>query len=148
MSEFESISSFLKMIGFIKSLFWKNKNVVYINGNVKVLNVEKIRHLISPTDSKYINCQSKKSNKLFSYKWHFFKQKINLIQIVRNCMDSSKLTYCGFSSQMFSVFDGYILGDTLNYNFIELKANNQYYLIAKKINFQNLKLKLMILLKR
>ena len=36
---------------------------------------------------------------------------------------------------MFSVFDGYVLGDTLNYNFIELKPNNEYYLFSEKKKF-------------
>lgn len=129
------ISFIVKICGFIKSLHWKNKNIVYINGNVKNLNVEEIRKLIVPSDSKYINCQSNKNNSISSYKKHFLKQRIDLYQILRNCRDSSKITYCGFSSQMFSVFDGYVLGDTLNYNFIELKPNNEYYLFSEKKKF-------------
>ncbi|MCR4660685.1 MAG: SAVED domain-containing protein, partial [Clostridia bacterium] len=73
-----------------------------------------------------------KKNSLKSYKRHFRKQKINLVQIIKNMRDASKITYCGFSSQMFSVFDGYILGDTNNYDFIEIKKNNSYYLISEK----------------
>ena len=129
------ISFIVKICGFFKSILWKNKNIVYINGNVKNLNVEEIRKLIVPSDSKYINCQSNKKNSISYYKNHFLKQKINLYQILRNCRDSSKITYCGFSSQMFSVFDGYVLGDTLNYNFIELKPNNDYYLFSEKKEF-------------
>lgn len=130
------ISTFLtlteKVLGFFKSFFWKNKNIVYINSNVKNLNIESIRKLISPSNSKYINCQSEKRNSLKGYKRHFRKQKINLFQIIRNVRDASKITYCGFSSQMFSVFDGYVLGDTNNYDFIEIKNNNTYYLISEK----------------
>ena len=129
------ISLIVKFCGFIKSIFWKNKNIVYINGNVKNLNIEEIKGLIKPSDSKYINCQSNKNNSISSYKKHFLKQRIDLYQILRNCRDSSKITYCGFSSQMFSVFDGYVLGDTFNYNFIELRTNNKYYKVTEKKHF-------------
>ena len=69
------ISFIVKICGFFKSILWKNKNIVYINGNVKNLNVEEIRKLIVPSDSKYINCQSNKRIVFLLIKIIFWSKK-------------------------------------------------------------------------
>ena len=124
-----------KIWGIIKSLLWRNKNIVYVNANVKSANLEKIRYHVQPSDSKYINCQSQRKPGIKKLKWHFLKMRISLFQIQRNVVDLSKITYCGFASQMFSVYDGFILGNTLQYNFVDF--DDEYYLITPFIENQS-----------
>lgn len=45
-----------KVLAFISSKFWKNKNFVYVNANKKIFNVESIKTLVTPTDLKILNC--------------------------------------------------------------------------------------------
>lgn len=121
------LNIFEKALSLIKTLFWKNKNIVYIDSNVKNLNIEEIRPLIKPSDSKIINCQSKKSSSLRDLNRHFLKMRINLFQILRNIRDSSNIIYCGFCSSMFSVFDGYQVGNNIQFHLIDFRS--EYYLI-------------------
>ena len=109
----------------LKSLFWRNSNIVYVNSNVKAANLKQIAEKLSLEKYKCVNCQSKKKNGLRALKRHFRKMRISLYQIQRNIVDSSKITYCGFASQMFSIYDGYILGNTFQYRFIDF--NGKYY---------------------
>lgn len=131
MSKRLALTIIQKLPGLIRSIFWKNKYIVYINSNVKNLNVEEIIPLITPSNSKYINCQSKKLNEVESLRKHYRKARINLYQILKNSRDSSKITYCGFASQMFSIYDGYILGDTLKTEFVDY--NGKFYKIHSNI---------------
>lgn len=114
---------------FAKLIFWKNMNVVYINSNVKPTNKEDLPK-ISPSNSKYVLCQSKKSSSVSSLRNHFCRMRVNLFQILKNVNNISNFTYGGFASQMFSIYDGYILGDTLKYNL--LGYNGDYYFIPFK----------------
>ena len=125
------LNVFGKIWGAIKCFFWRNKNIVYVNANVKNANLEEIKYLIKPSDSKYVNCQSQRKTGLRALKWHFWKMRISLFQIQRNVVDLSKFTYCGFASQMFSVYDGFILGNTMKYNFVDF--NGEYYPISSTI---------------
>lgn len=132
-----NISLGLNIIGrlwaSLKAIFRKNKNVVYIDSNVKNFNIEEGKALISPTDSKIINCQSKKSSSLKDLKMHFLKIRINLLQIMRNLNDSSNITYCGFCSSMFSVYDGFQIGNNIRVKLIDF--NSKYYLIDVNISY-------------
>ena len=123
-----------KIFAFILSKFWKNKNFVYINANKKNLNIEDIKPLIKPTDSKILNCQSNKTISINSLRKHFIKSKMYLYQIQRNIRDNCSFYYCGFPSQMFSVYDGYILGNTKYPKFLELGKSNKFYSIDYKPN--------------
>ena len=97
-----------KIFAFILSKFWKNKNFVYINSNKKNLNIESIKSLVKPSDSKILNCQTNKTASIHSLKSHFVKNKIYLYQIQKNIRDNYTFYYCGFPSQMFSIYDGYV----------------------------------------
>lgn len=120
-----------RLWALLKAFFWKNKNIVYIDSNIKNFNIEEGRFLIKPTDSKIINCQSKKSSSLKDLKIHFLKIRINLLQIIRNLRDSSKIIYCGFCSSMFSIYDGFRIGNNARFKLIDF--NNEYYLIDVNI---------------
>lgn len=135
-----------RLWALLKAFFWKNKNVVYIDSNVKNFNIEEGRFLIKPTDSKIINCQSKKSSSLKDLEIHFLKMRINLLQIIRNLRDSSKIIYCGFCSSMFSIYDGFRIGNNARFKLIDF--NNEYYLIDVNILHNKKILKLMILRRR
>ena len=129
-----------KICAIFKSLFWKNKNVIYVNSNVKIFNIEESKYLVKPSDVKIINCQSKKSSSLKDLKRHFLIMRINLFQILRNLRESSKITYCGFCSTMFSIYDGYQIGNTTNFQLIDFNKN--YYLINDNIEYSSKKMSL------
>lgn len=57
--------------------------------------------------------------------------KVCITQVIRNSRNSTNITYCGFVSQMFSIFDGYSLGNTLNYGFVDY-SDTYYKIDAKK----------------
>lgn len=125
------LNVFGKIWGVIKCFFWRSKDIVYVNANVKNANLEEIKYHIKPSGSKYVNCQSQRKAGLRALKWHFLKMRMSLFQIQRNAVDLSKFTYCGFASQMFSVYDGFILGNTMKYNFVDF--NGEYYPISSTI---------------
>lgn len=130
------IKLFEKIFAFILSMFWKNKNFVYINSNKKNLNIESIKPLVKPSDSKILNCQTNKTATIRSSKRHFAKSKIYLYQIQKNIRDNCIFYYCGFPSQMFSIYDGYILGNTQYPKFLELGANEKFYSVDFKLKIK------------
>lgn len=133
----QKINLIMKILAYIKSLFWKNKNFVFINANKKNLNIESIKSLITPSDSKILNCQTNKTASIKSAKIHFSKNKAYLYQIQKNIRDNCSFYYCGFPSQMFSIYDGYILGNTHYPKFLELGANEKFYSIDFKSKVQD-----------
>lgn len=137
----QNIMLLKKFLAFISSKFWKNKNFVYINANKKNLNIESIKPLINPSDSKILNCQSNKTVSIHSLRKHFTKSKIYLYQIQKNIRNNTAFYYCGFSSQMFSVYDGYILGNTIYPKFLEFGKNEKFYSINFKLKNQNQNIK-------
>ena len=135
----QKISLIMKTWAFIKSIFWKNKHFVYINANKKNLNIETIKPLIQPSNSKILNCQTNKTVSIKSSKRHFLKNKIYLYQIQKNIRDNCSFYYCGFPSQMFSIYDGYILGNTHYPKFLELGANGKFYFVDFKFKGKDIK---------
>ena len=127
---------FEKIFAFILSKFWKNKNFVYINSNKKNLNIESIKSLVKPSDSKILNCQTNKTASIHSLKSHFVKNKIYLYQIQKNIRDNYTFYYCGFPSQMFSIYDGYVLGNTQYPKFLELGSNEKFYSVDFKLKIK------------
>lgn len=129
-----------KIIAYILSKFWKNKNFVYVNANKKNLNVESIKSRITPSDSKILNCQTNKTSSIYSSKKHFAKSKLYLYQIQKNIRDNCSFYYCGFPSQMFSIYDGYVLGNTHYPKFLELGTNEKFYSIDFKLKIKENKI--------
>lgn len=129
-----------KAIAYISSKFWKNKNFIYINANKKICNIESIKALTTPSDLKFLNCQTNKTLSINSLKRHFIKTKGCLYQIQRNLSDNCSFYYCGFPSQMFSVYDGYILGNTHYPKFLEQGKNEKFYSIDFKLKIKESKI--------
>lgn len=133
-----------KTYAFISSKFWKNKNFVYVNSNKKNLNIESIKSLVKPSDSQFLNCQTNKTNSFHSLKKHFAKSKIYLYQIQKNIRDNSSFYYCGFPSQMLSIYDGYILGNIQYPKFLELGLNEKFYSVDFKLKIKESKTEIMV----
>lgn len=56
--------------------------------------------------------------------------KFDLYQIQRNLNDSPKITYAGYASVPFAIYDGYCLGDNHSYQFFDTTKNkNETYKI-------------------
>lgn len=116
--------SLYKIISELKTLFWKNSKIIYINSNKKNQNVNKIDELIPTKDRKWVICQSNTKFGYKFYKHHLFKMKKRLFDITRNLSETDQLVYSGFVSPMFAAYDGYVLGDNRNYIFIDTDSNS------------------------
>lgn len=128
------ISILYKAWSFVKTLFWRNNKIIYINSNKKIQSFGSIDSLTKTKGYHRINCQSRfKSNfKLRNYKLHLFRMKRHLYDISRNSDEADCITYSGFVSTMFAAFDGYCLGDNKNYCFIDCNSGNS---VSYKINY-------------
>ncbi len=133
-----------KIIAFFKRIFWKNNNVIYINSNKKVFDKENIDKNISTRKRKWISCQTISKSGIKYYKTHLFKMKLNLFNILRNCNDDVSIVYAGYVSPMFAAYDGYCLGDTRKYTFIDtLQKNSESYCINYTKNFSKKKVSIL-----
>lgn len=128
MEWFGIIEFIIKIFSFLARRFWKNKNIVFCNSNVKNCNIEELRPFIQPSDAKIVKVQTR-GRGIKGFKWHFTLMRIKLMIIKYNMGDMCQVYHCGFASQMFAVYDGYTLGNTNTYNFIDY--DNAYYKIER-----------------
>ena len=120
------VSTLYKLWSFVKTLFWRNSKIIYINSNKKIQSIESIDSITGTKGYHQINCQShlKCDFKLRYYKLHLFRMKRHLYDISRNFDEANYLTYSGFVSTMFAAYDGYCLGDNKKYRFIDCNSGN------------------------
>lgn len=120
----DKISLILKIIGYVRSLFWKEKDLVYINSTKKIFDTTGIDKIIPTRGVKFIVVENKTHKIGFKFvKNHFRKMKISLYQIQRNISETSTLAYAGYASVPFAVFDGYCLGDNRDYQLFDTTKN-------------------------
>ena len=134
------ISLIYKIWSFIKSIFWKNSNIIYINSNKKIQSKEMIDKVTTTNGYHWVICQSNTKLGYSFYKYHLLKMKKSLYDITRNSKELNRVTYSGFVSPMFAVYDGYVLGDNRKYCFIDsCSKNSKSYKIdyEKKTNESN-----------
>lgn len=124
------LNVFGKVIAFLKRIWWKNNNIIYINSNKKIFDKDNIDNKIPTRKYKWISCQTIGKLGAKHFKYHLFKMKINLFNILRNCDDGVNIIYTGYVSPMFATYDGYCLGDNRKYTFIDtLHKNGKSYTI-------------------
>src|SRR5690554_2314376 len=136
----DKISVMLKIIGYLFSLFWKKKDLLYINSTKKIFDTTGIDKLIPTKGVKFLVVENKTHKIGFKFvKNHFRKMKISLYQIQRNISETSKISYAGYASVPFAVFDGHCLGDNRDYQLFDTTKNkNKMYKIEfSKKRIQN-----------
>ena len=132
------VSLIYQIFSAVKTIFWRNDKIIYINSNKKIQSKESIDSLTGTKNYHWINCQShfKGGFKLKNYKYHLLRMKKHLYDISRNLEVTHHLTYSGFVSPMFAAYDGFCVGDNVNCTFIDCDSGNS---TAYKINyFKNL----------
>ena len=118
------VSFLYKILSYIKTLFWENENIIYINSNKKRLNRDNIDDVgIKTRKYKWLICESNTKLGYKFYRAHLSKMKHRLYDILRNSNDSNDLVYSGFVSPMFSAYDGYCIGDTRKITFVDMDSN-------------------------
>ena len=129
-----NVSVLYKILSYFKTLLWKNNKIIYINSNKKIQCKDNIDSLTKTNDYQWVICQFSYKGKFNfnNYKIHFFKMRKHLYDISRNSKNFNELTYSGFVSPMFAVFDGYILGDNKKYCFIDCGSDDSH---PYKINY-------------
>ena len=105
------VSFIYKIWSFLKTILWKKENIIYINSNKKMQTKENIDEVIKTRKYKWVICESNIKLGYKFYNIHLIRMKKNLYDILRNSSDSNDLVYSGFVSPMFSVYDGYCIGD-------------------------------------
>ena len=128
------VSLIYKIFSAVKTIFWRNDKIIYINSNKKIQSKESIDSLTGTKNYRWINCQShfKGGFGLKRYKYHLLRMKRHLYDISRNLDETNCLTYSGFVSPMFAAYDGFCLGDNINCSFIDCDSGNS---TAYKINY-------------
>ena len=119
-----NVSLCYKAFSFLKGLFWKNENIIYINSNKKRQGKEIIDAITGTMKYKWLVCETDAKSPLKLYNIHLLKMEKHLYDIYRNSSDSGELIYSGFVSPMFSVYDGYRIGDARKITFIDLDSLN------------------------
>lgn len=131
----KAITLIIKILGKLYSLIINCTRVIYISSNVKILNKNDIENKITKFENKiFIENQKIDCNKLKKYKKHHFFQKILLHAITLKLKKFKDIIYCGYSSQMFSIYDGYVLSNINKYHFLEYNNRNYYLIDYKNIN--------------
>lgn len=128
----DGLSMILKLIAWIGSLFWKKKNIVYLNSNKKACNYDEIceSRCIKYYDAKVINIGKNGSVNLKRYKSHLKVMQYHLYQIKRNLSSHQYFAYGGFVSPMFAVFDGFQIGNNVKVELVCYdNVSNAYYSI-------------------
>lgn len=128
----EGLSIILKVVAWIGSLFWKRKNIIYLNSNKKACNFEEIceSRCVNSNDAKVINISKNAPVHFKQYKAHFRKMQYHLYQIKRNLSSHKYFAYGGFVSPMFAVFDGAQIGNNIKVELICYDNDlNVYYSI-------------------
>mgnify|MGYP007092466543 CR=1 FL=1 len=112
----------------------RNNKIIYINSNKKIQCKDNIDSLTKTNDYQWVICQFSYKGKFNfnNYKIHFFKMRKHLYDLSRNSKNFNELTYSGFVSPMFAIFDGYIIGDNKKYCFIDCGSDNSH---PYKINY-------------
>ena len=125
----EGLSIAVKAFAWIKSLLWKNKNIIYLNSNKKQCNFDEIcsSRCINPNGAKVISISKAFPTRYKLYKTHFRKMQYNLYQIKRNLSSNNNFVYGGFVSPMFAVFDGMQIGNNVKVTFVCYDNNNNSY---------------------
>ncbi len=119
------VSLLYKIWSFIRTFFWKNENIIYINSNKKRQNKDNIDDAdIKTRKYKWLICESNTKLGYKFYRAHLLKMKYKLYDILRNSNDSNDLVYSGFVSPMFSAYDGYCIGDTRKISFVDIDSGN------------------------
>lgn len=133
------VSVLYKIWSFLKTLFWKKENVIYINSNKKIQRKDNIDEVVKTRKYKWIVCESNTKLGYKFYKIHLLKMKRSLYDILRNSSDSNDLVYSGFVSPMFSVYDGYCIGDARKITFVDLDSNSSkpYKILYEKNYVKN-----------
>lgn len=118
------VSFLYEVWSYIRTLFWKNENIIYINSNKKRQNKDNIDDVgIKTRKYKWLICESNVKLGYKFYRIHLLKMKHKLYDIARNSNDNNDLIYSGFVSPMFSSYDGYCIGDTRGVTFVDLDSN-------------------------
>lgn len=126
-----------KVVGTIRTLFWKNPDIIYINSNKKKFNKRNIDSNVETLKSKWVCCQTDSKLGIKFEKYHFRKMKFCLFQIMRNLSNISRIVYSGYASPMFAVYDGFCLGDNRDYVFVDtLENKNKSYIINYRKKYE------------
>lgn len=118
------LSFIYKIWSFLKTLLWKKENIIYINSNKKIQRKDNIDEVVKTRKYKWVTCESNTKLGYKFYKMHLLKMKKSLYDILRNSSDSNDLVYSGFVSPMFSVYDGYCIGDARKITFVDLDSGS------------------------
>lgn len=118
------VSLIYKVISWIKGLFWKNSNIIYVNSNKKNQSKDHIDEVTKTNNAQWVICQSNTKLGYKFYNSHLLKMKKHLWDILRNSKESNEITYAGFASTMFASFDGYVLGDNRKYKFVDVNSSS------------------------
>lgn len=120
----DKINFILALLQRVKALFWRNNDIIYLNSNKKIFDFESIDSTRSINKTKIIDNQRTRKNYGFRYaKWHFFRMRILLYQMRLNLKYNPQITYTGYVSTPFAIYDGYIFGDNHNYTFYDTSKN-------------------------
>lgn len=117
------VSFIYKIWSFLKTIFWKKENIIYINSNKKMQIKDNIDEVIKTRKYKWVICESNIKLGYKFYNIHLIRMKKNLYDILRNSSDSNDLVYSGFVSPMFAVYDGYCIGDVRKITFADLDSS-------------------------
>lgn len=117
------VSFLYKIWSFLKTIFWKKENIIYINSNKKMQRKDNVDEVVKTRKYKWIVCESNTKLGYKFYKIHLLRMKKSLYDILRNLSDSNDLVYSGFVSPMFSTYDGYCIGDARKITFVDLDSS-------------------------
>lgn len=132
MDVLQGLNFFYKLVSWVGSLFWKKKNIIYLNSNKKNCNFDDIcrSRCVNSNDAKVINIGKELPLHFKFLKSHFKRMQFHLYQIKRNLKHHDYFVYGGFVSPMFAVFDGMQIGNTIKTEFVCYDNNtNSYYSI-------------------
>lgn len=128
------VSFIYKIWSIFKTIFWKEENIIYINSNKKMQRKDNVDEVIKTRKYKWIICESNTKLGYKFYKMHLLRMKKSLYDILRNSSDSNDLVYSGFVSPMFSIYDGYCIGDARKITFVDIDSgtSNPYKILYEK----------------
>lgn len=130
------VNIFVKVIQIVLAFFWKKSNVIYINSNKKIFDQGALDDIKSTKKTKWLINEAKTLKLGYAFnKVHFAKMKRQLYQISRNLEYKPQISYGGYVSTPFAIFDGYCLGDNHKYIFFDTTKNTgKMYKIEFKKN--------------
>lgn len=119
---FDGIGVAKIIINLIKAHFWKNNDLIYIHSNNKFFEQDKIS--TAKRNTKWIVHESINKIGPRFIKIFLNRSKANLYQISRNLNFKPYITYAGYASVPYAVFDGYCIGDNHNFTFLDSTKNS------------------------